>query len=128
MKIPIAVDEVPDPEPLDVQIECVPDPEPPKVQTVSTYGDISVLIPFPSTSPPAEAPAKAPAKAPARAPAKAPAKVPASPAARIQAAFDSCLTVSKDHASDSAYVKLFPIRRDRLWRIQTGKVETMTTP
>ena len=47
---PIAVDEVPDPELPDMQIECAPDPEPPKVQTVSTYVDIPVLIPFPSTS------------------------------------------------------------------------------
>ena len=67
------------------------------MQTVYTYGDIPVLIPFPSIWPPAEAPAKAQAKAVA--------KAPASPAARIEAAFDSCLTVSKDHASDSVYVK-----------------------
>ena len=63
--VPIA--EVPDPEPLDVQIEYVPDPKPPKVQTVSSYVDIPVLIPFPLTSPPAEAQAKNPAKAPAKA-------------------------------------------------------------
>ena len=68
--VPIAVDEVPDPEPPDVQIERVPDPELSKVQTVSTYVDIPVLIPFPSTSPPVEAPAKAPAKASAKAVAK----------------------------------------------------------
>ena len=107
--VPIAVNEVPDPEPPDVQIERVPDPEPLKVQTVSTYVDIPVLIPVPSTSPPAKAVAKA----------------PSSPAARIQVAFHSCLTVFKDHASDSVYVKII---RDRLWRIQTGKVDKMTTP
>ena len=109
VSVPIA--EVPDPEPPDV-----PDPEPPKVHTVSTYVDIPFLTPFPSTSPPAKAQAKAPAKA------------PASSAARIQAAFDFCLTVSKDHASDSVYVKAFTTIRDRLWRIQIGKVEKMTTP